>query len=64
MSKFKHLPGCAHAQNIAKPRSLQLIGPKCDCHERRKCMDDFKEQVESGEFDEVLNQVSEKVQNA
>jgi len=43
MSDIEHYPWCAHAQNMARPRSQRLIGPKCECAEHRKGIEAAKE---------------------
>jgi len=58
MSEDEHYPWCAAAQNMARPRSLQLIGPKCECAAHRESLRKTKSFFES---DEGKNQMREKL---
>jgi len=53
-AEFEHYPWCEHLQNMARPRSQQLIGPKCTCYKHRRDLKELEERCESGEFDEAL----------
>ena len=54
MDDVEHYSWCAHVQNMARPRSMRLIGPRCECAEHRRKTQEWKERVDSGEFDEAL----------
>ena len=45
----EHYPWCAGAQNNARPRSMQLIGPMCECAAYRKDFEKIKQWVASDE---------------
>ena len=54
----EHLPGCAGAANMAKPRSQQLIGPMCDCAERRRAAKNFQNWLDSDEVKDALQKIA------
>jgi len=39
---LEHYPWCAGAQNMARPRSQRLIGPKCECRQHREAIEKSK----------------------
>lgn len=55
---FKHIPGCPHTQNMARPRSQQLIGPKCTCAEARRAAKNFEEWLESDEGKKAIDEIT------
>ena len=57
-SEPEHLPGCAGAANMAKPRSQQLIGPMCNCAERRRVAKKLQKWIASDEGQEALQKIA------
>lgn len=47
MSDIEHYSWCQAAQNQARPRSMQLIGPKCECREFRDSVQKSKAYFEA-----------------
>lgn len=56
----EHFPWCAHVQNMARPRSMQLIGPKCNCEEERRASEDFEQWLDSEEGQAAIDAAMEK----
>ncbi len=52
---IEHLPGCAHAQNMARPESLRLVGPRCDCRERLRSLNELNEWLETVDLQEFID---------
>ena len=61
MTDFEHFPGCAHIQNMARPRSQRLIGPQCHCAEAWRALDKLKDWLESDEGKAEMNKISEQL---
>ena len=53
--KLEHLPGCPHVENMARPESLRLIGPMCDCGKRRKELEEIRNTDWSSLLEKVTN---------
>ena len=62
MSEFKHLPGCAHVQNMARPRSMRLIGPTCQCGEYYESLEKRQEWLESDEGKRKIKEITDQIE--
>lgn len=56
----EHFPWCEHVQNLARPQSMQLIGPKCHCIAERKRTKMFCDWLESDEGKAALTAVQQE----
>lgn len=64
---MKHLPGCAGVQNRARPRSLRLIGSRCECAEHFRKLEEWKQWLLSDDgkarMQELVKKIKEEPDN-